>query len=227
LKQKTQRLSLDQKTNRVRELVTDLRSGSLEIAELIMEAHEEDFDGRGFEWTEWAKKEFGFSRRYTFRLSRIAQLLRMASVSGIDLSAACCTNTNKLDILASLNADQLRAFLTLNDISDMDREELRAAVAKFLGKAVDPDDQLDFFQSLKLPPVEKFFEAVVKNVKTLDPDLARAYGCCLVRAAVRERARMTDDDRKVLMSEILELVDTVTGHNVSAIVNQMLHTRNG
>jgi len=202
----------------IRRLLTESRCANLAVAGLITDARSKFFGDNCLAWQEWCQREFGFNRRHCFRLYKITNYLRDANNKGVDISATLCTDLLKLECLFSIPVESLLKFLKDNDLENLDREELRVAVAKFLHREHKGNNQADFFSSLGLPPIKRL--ANVLNADGLDIDGKRAgeYGIVFLCSAMKHQETLSGNDQAILSKRVLGVARGLYHDNLDRLI---------
>lgn len=192
---------------------------TLRIAALVLEAKEKHFAGNCLGWLAWCKEEFEFSRRHAFRIARVGDFVRRVRAAGLfkQLVPHVALDVAKLEELAAIPVDLFEAFLAAHDVAELDRDELRSAVRKYLGIPDAAPRQQDFFGVLGLPTPERFKADLHRAVQRhqVPPRAALEYGTLLLVAAVEQAEAMTSDD--------LQTLETVLDHLRARAANRGRH----
>jgi len=158
----------------IADLLRDERSKAYRIADLVCRAKREHFP-KTTDWLVWMKERFNFSRRQSFTYAAVTNWLAEVDrihdglihyiqhvphvpvahetlEEGEEVRRAAL-EMRRVDILTAIDPAQFPAFLAAHPLQDLDREELRDAVAAFLnrerrqtftgyGRLPDPDQLL-------------------------------------------------------------------------------------
>ncbi len=208
-------VSLARISSEVRTALAAASDATLRVAALVLQAKEVHFASSALAWLEWCRKEFRFSRRYCFMLARVADYMRrLDDLPRRAVQHAALLEVTKVEILAAIPPDRLPAFLKAVDVSDLERDELRDAVHKFLGTARRATQQLDFFAELRLPPPEVFKARLGEAIRarSVPPRQAFEYGTLLMASALEQSDLLSPADRRDLFAVLDALLTRARGH---------------
>lgn len=216
--------TLEKITRRVIELIGICDASCYEVSDLIFQARREFFPDDTLEWLDWAKTEFQFSRRHTFRMARVAYFRQKILGGGQCLTVAlkqlADVGFSKIDILATIPIHMVEEFLRATNIAKLDRDELRDAVNAFLGKKPNVSEQVDFFEQLGLPDPGKLDGALRANSQTFSPGRAADYAGVFAQHAVRRIDELSAEERRVFRANMDLIMKEGFGLDVSALANR-------
>jgi len=170
-------MTLEEKAARISDLIAAARSGTIEAARLLLAARREDFPDNYRAWWEWARAECGLCKRRCDRMKRAAEYLEQIEAqvphAPPGLVAHAPLDVDKLDILAAIPVAQLQAFLAQYDLEALDREDLRDAVNRFLGRELTPR----YVRYSRLPSPDDLRSRLMHDRfrNEIDPEVERGY----------------------------------------------------
>lgn len=214
--------SLESITARIAELIKQARDCDFEVASSIMAVRDTFFPDNNLAWLAWTRDSFGFSRRHTFRLARVAQYIAGLPPAAVKLVPPKSVDFSVWDIIAAIPHQRLKDFFTKHPISTMDRDDVRDAVNRYMQRPAREQQQMDFFARLKLPAPEDFMEMVEKAGSAINPDRAASYGCILLQAAARQKDALTKEDLRELISNMCTILSEATGVNAHNLLKPFI-----
>ncbi len=115
------------------------RRAAVTIAVLIAHARDAYYPEEPPEWLDWARKEFGYQRRFCFQCLAAGRLLLQCTSDALDsntVAALVGCDIQKLELLwplARKKPEQFRALLSAWNPAEHGRDAVSAKVAGFLG----------------------------------------------------------------------------------------------
>lgn len=215
--------NLDQFTKKICALIATADGLSFEIAGLVLFVKRQFFPDSTFEWLNWTKSKFNYSRRHSFRIARVArfreQLKETTIVSRAELDKIEALGFFRIETLSAIEVENLPQFLELFDIEQMDRDELRDAVDQYLKRVRPAAVQQDFFEQLGLPDPTRLSDAMKKN-GAVPVDKAAHYGVVFLHYAAQRQADLSAEDQNALRQHLDRIYLNAWGINVSAVAGR-------
>lgn len=209
-------MTLQQVTAEIRASLKAASEATLRVADLVFMAKEEHFKGQCLEWLTWCRTEFLFGRRNAFRLARVSQYLKFCKSFGIMgalVTHGALTDIHKVEILSAIRPDKLEDFLATVDVSEMERDELRRAVRRFLGLADPQPIEQDFFEALGLPADPDALEETVKAalvLKKIPAVRAMRYAIAIFDPVIVHASDLSGDDFDLLCNGFAKINHALT-----------------
>ena len=141
--------SIDEATAYINERIQGSLDRALEVATALFTA--KSLFISTLDWLDWADHNFGFSRRYAFEQARLGWWFGALPKPALDRVRHVALDINKLSTLSRLDPAIAVHFLKKHDVSKLTRDQLRSAVAEFIG--LDPQPRV--LASARLPKVEQ------------------------------------------------------------------------
>ena len=202
---------------RAQAYLADIQARTIDLMLLLSEVR--DLLGKERPFHEWCKEYLGWSENSANVGLRIGRWLTQVQSGAPAFLGELPPYLSKLDELRRIPLNLLQEFKEKHPqcfgFMSTEREDIRARVIAFLVekrlmKAKPDEAQPDFFQKLGLPAPDKLDMLITIHRKSLSPDAARFYGTTFLNEAVERCSEMQDDELKVLIQDLQDLLEKAT-----------------
>lgn len=180
-------------------------------------------DGMKFaEFVAMAEAELGWSHSVAARWLRVGRWVRDVKAAAPELIDQMPTEVGHLDELQRVSAERLGTFAKMFPLVFSDEGVSRPELSRLVDEFLDMKRtrrQLDFFDRLNFPDLDKIRAAAVDGEFTIDAGKAGDYGVTMLTLAVHKADGLAPEKREELVGAISTLLAEFCGNDPAKVID--------